>query len=209
MKNSVAVLYVNGLGNGAVTRRERLMQKHWQKAGVTFEFARINWYDGQNLGEKTKQVEDLLKVLSKRHKKVVLLGSSAGGSLALNVFAQNAKKKNIYLVNAHGRLGEGNLHRLDYRTLEWAAHLQSKQPSKSFYNSVLFCQNETLPALTPTQRRRILVLKPVTDFVVPLQTMNVPGASTWTTFAFGHKWAGISHLLFCRDLILSFATSTS
>ena len=206
MSTSLAVLYVNGLGNGEPGRFDGLLKSHWGKAGATFVFASVNWYDGANLESKIQQVANELKDLLTRYEKVILLGSSAGASLALNVFARN-KQDNIYVINAHGRLKKGNIRWPDYRTLEWAAHLRYgiKPASKVFYDSVMLCDTKTLPSLTAKDKKRILVLKPPIDFIVPIKTMNIPGAKNCMTLLPGHKGAGISHLFFCRNLILDFA----
>lgn len=204
---TTAVLYVNGLGAGEVKQFEKIVQRHWLKANVDFEFARINWYDGESLEDTLGQVDELLTKLLQSHERVILLGSSAGGSLALNTFVGHPSDR-LYLVNAHGRLRAGNIHWPDYRTLEWAAHLQSnpKLSSQAFYDSVLLCEHESLPQLTSVVKKRILVLKPPLDLVVPVRTMNISGVKTHTTILPGHAGAGISHLFFCRDYILHFAT---
>jgi pimeloyl-ACP methyl ester carboxylesterase len=200
-----AVLYINGLGNGQIRWRERVMQRHWQKAGVDLICAQVNWYDGKNLKNKLRQIDGKLDPLIKKYEKVILLGTSAGGSLALNTFVKHRNKK-LYCVNAHGRLARGNIRWPDYRNLGWAAHLKNGQKSsKAFYDSVALCEDKSISKLKKENLKRILILKPWIDFIVPLKTMNVKGAATTMTILPGHKAAGLSHLIFCRDLILAFA----
>ncbi len=173
----LAVLYINGLGTGIFGRREQFLVRHWQKAGVAFVCAGVNWYDGKSLDTKIRQVDAKLKAVLATHKRVILLGSSAGASLALHVFMRN-RKEDICLVSAHGRLRKGASKPPDYRTLEWAAHLTPGSPkpkSQAFYDSVITCERDVLPGLTKHDLKNILVLKPLADFVVPISTMTIPG----------------------------------
>lgn len=204
MKAQVALIYVNGLGNGKLGRSEHFMRRHWQRSDVAFYPAGINWYDGQPIANKIEQLLDTIDVLVKKYEKVILFGSSAGGSLALNCFVQRTGPQ-LYFVNARGRLRRGDLHRPDYRSLQWAAHLNSTHSSQSFYDSVELCEGQSLPALKHSDLQRILVLKPIVDFVVPLSTMTVPGATTRRMFAFGHKWSGYTSIITSRDCIRAFA----
>jgi hypothetical protein len=205
MKQDTALLYVNGLGTGKLGFREKKIREHWQKAGVDVEFACINWYDQADLDAKIQHVEKNSAKLCKDYDKVILFGSSAGGSLALHCFLR-LKNHKVYFVNGRGRLRRGNIQWPDYRKLEWAAHLKTKRPAPVFYHSVILCEDKALPNLTKSEIDRILVLKPVVDFVVPVQTMGIPGAKQHRMFAFGHKWSGYTSIISCRDLILQFAT---
>jgi hypothetical protein len=205
-----AVLYVNGLGTGKITANERFLERHWQKADVDFVLACVNWYDGKALQDKVRSVESKLYQLLATHERVVLLGSSAGAGLALHVYARN-RKENLRVVLAHGRLLDGQIRWPDYRTLTWAAHLTPNNPrpkSQAFYDSVTECEQDVLPSLKPADRQRILVLKPLVDFVVPLKTMGVPGASTHRSWAIGHKLAGLYDLVFARNKIIGFTRSS-
>lgn len=202
MKKQVAVLLVNGLGDGSIRWRERYMRTYWQKAGVDFHFAAIHWYDDGSFTDKLHQVETRLDALLSEYKKVILLGSSAGGSLALQMYIKH-QAEGLWLVIAHGRLCHGRQHWPDYRTLEWAAHLRSERSTRAFYDSVIKCENDVLPNFS--KDNHVLNLKPLVDFVVPIGTMSLPGAVERRTISFGHKWAGLSHLLWCRNLILRFA----
>lgn len=204
----LSVLHINGLGNGSVGWRERFLMRHWSKIGVDFIPACVDWYDGKPLEGKIRIVELKLGKLLADHKRVILLGSSAGASLALHVYA-GRRTDNLRVVLAHGRLRDSHVRWPDYRTLEWAAHLTQNNPmpkSQAFYDSVTKCEQDVLPSLKSADLRRILILKPLMDFVVPLKTMGVPGAPAHRSFAIGHKLAGVHDLVFARNKIMAFAT---
>jgi hypothetical protein len=200
-KVPAAVLYINGLGTEHAF--VPALQKYWQRAGVDFEPAVVDWYDGKSLAGKLRRLDRQIANLLKNHDRLILLGSSAGASLAVNSFVRHLDDP--VCVSVHGRLRRGNVCWPDWRTLERAAHLRSERPSQSFYNSVKMCENETLPVLGAKDLSRIEIFKPLIDPVVPQKTMNVPGTKTHRMLALGHKHAAIAHLIFGRDRTLKFA----
>lgn len=62
-----------------------------------------------------------------------------------------------------------------------------------------------IAALSEEEKVRILVLTQMTDLVVPLETMQIPGAQTHRSFAFGHSGGFLAHIIRAdRDLIINF-----
>jgi hypothetical protein len=53
---------------------------------------------------------------------------------------------------------------------------------------VVYCGNVTIPKLTAKDKRRIIIAQQWADFVVPRQTMDIPGARIYKVSGLGHGW---------------------
>jgi hypothetical protein len=198
----IGFLYINGLGDGATTPKDNIVRWWWKRKGLDIQHAHINWYNG-------KSFEDNLQIISQKVDRrlsdfggVAIIGSSAGGSLALNAFSK-FKTKNVCAVIAHGRLRAGNYD--NRNSMHHRAHLDTPQPSRSFYDSVMHAEQEVIPGLSDDDKSRILVLSQLTDLVVPLECMGIEGVEEHRSIAFGHSGGFIAHFLADRDLISDFA----
>jgi hypothetical protein len=72
---------------------------------------------------------------------------------------------------------------------------------------VRHAEKKVLPALSPKDKSRILVLTQLTDMVVPLDCMGIEGVREHTSFTFGHIGGFAAHLMADRNLIVDFAKS--
>lgn len=145
-----------------------------------------------------------IKKLAKENKGVVLIGSSASGSLVLNLL-QKLDLPNVLAVNAHGRLRSGDYENSDRNSLFRRAGLdtEDKKAQKFFDSVMLFERNQE--KLTKDQKSRILNLTQLTDLVVPMETMQLDGVETHRSKVFGHSGGFLAHLITDRDLIIKFA----
>lgn len=205
--NEIGYLFINGLGDGKITFKDRLVRWWWARSGRTIEHAQINWYDGKELEDKLAAVRRKVDEMLGSFGNVAIIGSSAGGSLAVNSY-YNLVDKNVCAVNAHGRLRAGNYAKSHRMSLYHRAHLDTSKPSQSFFDSVTKAEIETIPNLSDDDKNRILVLTQLTDLVVPLDTMSIEGAHSHRSIAFGHSGGLLAHLLTDRDLIIGFAESS-
>lgn len=179
------ILYLNGLGDGKLQCRQLVAIKYLAKRDVQVAHAHVNWRSGESFENLCEYVLACAQDQLKRHGRIALVGSSAGGSLAINVFAK-LRHEDIVAVSLCGRLRPGDLPWWDARKLERMAYLGTAKESKSFYHSVTHCAQTTLPSLTEQDKRRLVVMKQWVDFVVPRSTMNIDGARTYTLPAIGH-----------------------
>lgn len=202
--SNIGYLYVNGLGRGDITLKDRMVRWWWARAGRTIEHAQVDWYDGRNLAEKERQVREKVEQMLQTFGAVAIIGGSAGGGLALNVFSQ-MKDKNICAVTAHARVKVGGYEDSDRKSLFRRAKLGTKTPSQAFYDSVTKAESETIPSLTDADKSRLLNLTQLTDMVVPPDLMQIEGVQTHQSLAFGHAGGFLAHLLADRDLIIRFA----
>lgn len=179
------ILYLNGLGDGKLQRRQVMALNYLAKRGIQVTHAHVNWRSGESFENLCDYVLALAQDQLKLYGQITLVGSSAGGSLAINAFAK-LRHENIFVVSLCGRLRPGDLPWWDVRKLERMAYLGTVKESKSFYHSVTHCAQIALPSLTEQDKRRVVVVKQWADFVVPRSTMDIDGAQTYTLPAIGH-----------------------
>lgn len=206
MKRSpeIGFLYVNGLGDGAITLKDKVVKRWWAKAGFDIQHAHINWYDGKSLEEKLAVIEQKVDEMLSSFGGVAIIGSSAGGSLAVNSFYR-LRDKNVCAVSTHGRLKAGDYPDSHRMSLYHRAHLDTGKPSQSFFDSVTMAETLATPDLSEQDKERLLILTQLTDMVVPMETMSIEGVQQRRSIAFGHSGGFIAHLLADRDLIADFA----
>lgn len=177
----------------------------WRHAGVDFRHAQVNWFDGVSFKDRLAETAGKTDELIKQFGGAAIIGSSAGGNLALNTFFR-LRDKNVCVINAHGRLRAGDYHDRNRNSLFHRAHLDTDKSSRSFYDGVMYAENNVLPNLTAADRQRILVLSQLTDLVVPTGLMSIEGVQEHRSLTFGHSGGFAAHLLTDRDLIIEFAT---
>ena len=181
------VLYFNGLGHGKTRRRERLAMRYLAKRGIMVTHAPIDWYAGESFEDLLPRMVALTRAQLKEHGKLVLVGSSAGGSLAVNILGELHDPR-LYAVTLCSRLHEAPLAWWDWRNLTRMARIGGKQSAPAFYDSVIYCGDITMPKLTAKDKRRIVTTRQWADFVVPRRTTSIPGVRMYRVPGLGHGW---------------------
>lgn len=204
MSEKIGYLYINGLGDGATTLKDRVVKWWWQRKGLDIQHAHINWYDGKSLEEKLATVEQKVDEMLSNFGGVAIIGSSAGGSLAINSFYR-LRDKNVCAVSTHGRLKAGDYPDSHRMSLYHRAHLDTDKPSQSFFDSVTMAETQVILSLTEQDKERLLILTQLTDMVVPMDTMMIDGVKQHRSLAFGHSGGFLAHLLADRNMIAEFA----
>ncbi len=121
----------------------------------------------------------------RKHGKLLLVGSSAGGSMAVNILA-GLHNPNLTAITLCSRLQIAQLPWWDRRTLESMAYLGTAKASKAFFDSVSYCSTTAAKQLTNDDKRRLVVVQQWADFVVPRPTMSIPGVQIYKVAALGH-----------------------
>ena len=206
MTERIGYLYINGLGDGSTTTKDKVVKWWWQRAGQSIQHAHINWYDSKSLDEKLGVIEQQANEMLTRFGGVAIIGSSAGGSLAVNSFYR-LRDKNVCAISTHGRLRAGDYPDSHRMSLHHRAHLNTDKPSQSFFDSVMRAETEVIPRLTDQDKERLLILTQLTDLVVPMECMGIEGVQQHRSVAFGHSGGFVAHLIADRDMITSFATT--
>lgn len=202
MKEKTAYLYVNGLGDGSLSLKDRVAQWWWDRANLDLQFAEVDWHSN-SLDELEQQVLPKVEVLLRDFGRVALIGGSAGGSLALNVFSQ-VSEQSVALVLAHARLASGDYPTNSRMSLDHRAGIGTKQASVAFKDSVQKAEDDVIPYLSDDEKDKILNLTQLTDMVVDPKLMNLDGVKTHRSITFGHSGGYLAHLFADRDLISRF-----
>ncbi len=188
--SEVTTLYLHGLGRTDLRSNERRILERNHSKGIDYVAADIDWRSSETFLELrdriTKQASELLVSMSELGR-LVIEGSSAGGSLATNVGAQLDDSR-VRVVSHSGRLREGNYSKRSWRNLARCAHLGTTAASQSFYDSVLHCDNVTIPSLSEEAKSRMLITMPLADEVVPIATMGIEGVQTARVSIVGHSF---------------------
>lgn len=204
MSEKIGFLYINGLGDGKTTFKDRVVERWWKRAGFDIRHSHTDWYNGASFDEKLSEIEQQVDEMLRTFGGVAIIGSSAGGSLAVNAF-HKLKDRNVCAVVTHGRLKAGDYPDSHRMSLHHRSHLDTKKPSQSFFDSVMYAEIQTIPALSDQDKQRLLVLTQLTDLVVPMDCMGIQGVQEHRSIAFGHSGGFVAHLLADRDIIADFA----
>lgn len=209
MKKSenIGYLYVNGLNDGQTKPQDRLAMWRWRQKGLDLKHAHVNWLDGHDLDSKIDNVKERVEEMLGQFGGVALIGSSAGGSLALNTF-HKLRNKNVCIITAHARLKAGDYPQNERVSLYRRAGMDTDKPSQAFVDSVTRAETETIPNLSEQEKQRIRTLSSLADMVVPPRLMTIDGVSNHRSLAFGHAGGWLAHFIADRDLITGFAETS-
>lgn len=185
------VLYLNGLNTGTTSILEKLALLSLAKRNILVQHLPINWYSGESLDDLETIIVNETNNILREHDAVVIVGASAGGSLAINAFA-HLYNENVSVIAICSRLHETRLPWWDLRELTTMAHLKSQRPSKSFYDSVIRCSNEVLPNLHNINMQRIISVNQYFDEIVPKRTTRYKGLTQFTLHCVGHHFGIVS-----------------
>lgn len=83
------VLYIPGLGDRYDGFRRTIL-RGWSLWGVTARLVPVTWYDGGNLEAKLARIESAMSAVPD-DARIVLIGESAGASLALHMASRNMR----------------------------------------------------------------------------------------------------------------------
>lgn len=187
----IHILYFNGLGTGKLRRREKVAINYLARRGIYVTPANVNWRSGEAFSLLFKRMTKLTQSQLKEHGKVVLVGSSAGGSLAINILAR-LHDTNLRAITLCSRLNISNLAWWDSRTLGRMAHLGTPQASQAFFDSVTHCGTVAAKQLSKTDKEHLILVRQWADFVVPRRTMSIDAVRTYRVPAIGHGWGIVS-----------------
>lgn len=205
MANKSAFIYCNGLGDGKTRVREQLAIRWWKMASLELIHHHVDWYDGATSESRVEELKIHAEQLLKTYGSVALIGSSAGAHLVINTML-DIPDQNVVAISANGRVRVGDYPDAHRMSLFHRAHLDTPKPSQSFFDGVTSLdQMIDSDRISEDQLARILVLKQLTDLVVPAECMELPGATTYRSLAFGHSGGFIAHMFADRDMISKFA----
>lgn len=150
---------------------------------MTPHFFPVGWANG-TFSEKLGRLETLITELYKKDKQPVgIIGISAGASLALHAFV--AKQDTVAgVVTICGKIQRPEVVRK-----------KVKRQNPAFAESMARMP-QTLAALSPTMRKRILCIYPLFDEIVAVRDQCLDGAQRRRVLSVGHVVTIAGQLLF-------------
>lgn len=148
-------------------KREEFLEKFkdfCSQKNFDVEIFRIEWLENDMYPKNESRLIEKIKNYSKTHNKIFLIGTSAGGSVAVNVFMKTKSlvDKVVCICSPLKEMGF---------TLALGEIISDK------FKDSLSSAIKSLKLLTKFQRRRIMAFIPAHDELVPLRAMNFSGIS--------------------------------
>lgn len=155
----IHIVYISGFGDGYDTTRRRLL-KLWRFKRVTVELVSMNWRTSETFEGKIDRINQAIEAA--KGKRVVLLGESAGGSMAVHVYA--ARHEELFKVMT--LCGKNT-------TPETVSpHLYKNHPA---FKTSMDKLNAAVAAIPKEARERFVSIHPIYDNVVPVRETLLPG----------------------------------
>jgi hypothetical protein len=159
------VIVIPGLGDGV--RILEIATKHWINHEIDPVAVKMRWRDGEDFEPKLERLVESVEKLSEKGK-VSIVGTSAGGSAALNLYLE--RKDRIHkVVNVCGRLRVGThigIHSFEARSAS----------SPSFAQSVRLLEKR-MEQFSEADKLKIMTIHPLFgDELVPANTTTIEGA---------------------------------
>ena len=160
------VIIIPGLSGE--TKSLEFFTRNWRKNGVEPIIYPIIWRDDESFDLKMKELRKFIVNLTKDKSKISIIGCSAGGSMALNIFLENPDVIDR-AVNICGRIRKGN--QVGFRSFEFRS-----RTSYAFAESEKSFENKE-KSLSKDQREKIMTIRPLFgDELVPSNTVGVEGS---------------------------------
>lgn len=170
MKQLESVLYIPGLGDNKSYGQD-LLPFLWKIYGLKAEYWPVKWSEN-NFQQKLDKLESRIRTLSVAGR-VSLVGSSAGASAILNLFARIPLDIHK-IVTICGKIQ--NPQNIQPSTLE-------KNPN---FGSSMALLPDSLDRINNNMRKNILCIRPISDEVVAPEDAVIDGAESYTLNTRGH-----------------------
>ncbi len=154
----------------------RSTKKTWkQKYGINLETFETGWLRKEtDFKLVLKKAVDKIDKVFLNHKKIFLIGISAGGSLAINIFQKRPDKIcQVLCINSPLRLG-------------YSPILKATSKISPVFAESILRLDEISDCLSENQRKKIILAKSRLDGWVPKSAMVFPGARMINFFGIGH-----------------------
>lgn len=189
MKQPIHIIYLSGFGTKYDTYRLMLLRK-WRFKNVTAELLPLRWEGNESFEQKVARIDQAIDRVKK--KRIVLLGESAGGSMAVHMYARRPddfyKVMTICGKNAHPEtVGEYYYRR-----------------SPAFRTSMDRLADSTRE-LTKAQRQKFVSMYPFYDSVVPVKDTLLADCKKVWLFSTGHLFTIFLSLTLFSPIVVKHA----
>lgn len=192
IKMKWVVILIPGLGDDA--SKLQLVTRHWpQKYNIETILYLMPWMgNSESFEQKLNRLIKKIDTLHENGYTISLLGTSAGGSCAINAYCKR-REKIAKVINVCGRLRKG---KNVFPSLDIAA-----KNSPSFKESVLLCE-ENLKSLNDQDRKKILTIRSYFDEIVPVSFIPIDGAHNIRIFSVEHILSiSLAMTLYSKNII--------
>ncbi len=194
------MLYFNGLERTSSCWPEKLLKVYYWLRKIHFAHHNVDWHSQETfeqlLESATEQARDILR----EQEHIILVGASAGGSLALGVYWQlwqDYPDAKIFLATVSSRLHVVNKHEL----AQSALHRRGKKASFSYIDSVKHCNMLIATRYSATLKQSMCTFRPLVDMTVQVSTMSVYGVEQHKVYMLGHVPGIVASLLWLPQVI--------
>jgi pimeloyl-ACP methyl ester carboxylesterase len=194
------VILIPGLGDQVKPLKWAV--RNWPDQDLEPIVHAIRWHDGEtSFKPKLKILVDMIDSLSRQGDRVSLIGTSAGGSAALNAFIERSGKVHK-MINVCGRLRTGPV--TGFRSFG-----TKTISSPAFANSIKLCESRE-KELSNAERKRIMTVRSLFgDELVPGETTVIQGANNRTVPVPEHMLSIVSALTIFSKPLTSFLKGSS
>lgn len=179
------ILYIPGLGDSYDRYRKQALRL-WSLFGVDAQLIPMNWYDGLSYERKFKQASDVIVQLAKAGERVTLVGESAGGSMAINLFAAHPEVACLITIAGVNKATTPVISKTLRRGPAFATSRQRLA--------------DALPKIPDRRRQNIHTLSGLIDNVVASPFSIIPGTNRRRVWSIGH----VSTIALCLTFLCGY-----
>ncbi len=184
------IIYVPGLFDGRKTALwlQKQLFRSWSLFGNRVEIFRIQWAGDETFQTRLKKLLTRIDELKEQRATVSLIGASAGASAVINAYAERKSSINGVVCICGALSGTESFP-------EAALKINPR-----FRESVKVLP-KNIKSLSPTDRTRVMTLRPVLDGVVLPKNAMLEGAVNKRILSFGHLFS-IGYFVYGRNWLI-------
>ena len=188
--NDVTYILVPGLNDQKPLFQQfyGAIRDRWRHAGMHCTVVSMNWENSETYADKKEKVVSCIAAERRKGRRVVLVGISAGASLAMAIYG-------IHHDIILGVVSVGGL-----LALAKGSELHVEQVNKSWFRAAQACEN-AVAKLTDNQKKRILTFSPLHDSVIDPERQRLQGARNRLLISVGHV-TSIALCLFTQQRVV-------
>jgi pimeloyl-ACP methyl ester carboxylesterase len=179
------ILYIPGLGDSYDDFRMKAL-RGWSLFGVTTQLVPMKWYDGRAYETKFQDASDIITGITDTGATVSLIGESAGGSMAINLFAAHPKVARLITIAG-----------VNKSSTPVAARTLRRGPAFAVSRQYI---DDSLSKISDSRRRHIYTLSALSDNVVTSRYSSIPSANNRRILSIGH----LLTITLCLTLLSSY-----
>lgn len=167
------ILYIPGLGDGYDPFRRNALRL-WSIFSVEARLIPMQWFDGEPYDVKFQRASKAINHLAQSGAKITLVGESAGGSMAINLFAAHPQVANLITIAG-----------VNQAVAPVASYTLQRAPAFAMSRQRIA---KSLPQISGSRRRDVRTVSALIDTVVTARHSYIPRASNHRVWSIGHLY---------------------